>query len=219
MRGDGEAGRAQPHAVRMEVWADVQCIWCYISSARVRTAIAEYGAPVDVVYRSFLLTPDAPVDIDADAARRAHDVVPGRMAQIMAQLRRLTAHEALAYDPDRTRPTNSRLALELLHHADTRNRRPELMQRLFEAYFAEGRHLGRAEELLTLAEEIGLDRDAAATALADGRHAPEVDADIRRARALGAQGVPFIVVDGRFGLSGAQPVEQLRGVLERAAAG
>ena len=202
--------------LRVDVWSDVQCIWCYLSSARLRTAIAQHDGPLEVVHHSFQLVPDAPVDIDPVEARRSHDVVPGRMAQIMAQLRQLASEEGLAYDPDRTRPTNSRAALELLHHADTVGRRAELTGRLFEAYFAEGRHLGRTDELLALAEEVGLDRDAASTALAEHRHAGDVDADIRQAQQLGARGVPFIVVDGRFGLSGALPVEQLRAVFERA---
>ena len=191
--------------VRVDVWSDVQCIWCYISSARLSRAIAQFDGTVEVVHHSFELTPHAPVDIDREAQIRSHGMEPDRMRQIMDQLARLTAEEGLAYDPDRTRPTNSHLALELLHHAGTLGRRAALTERLFPAYFAEGRHIGRIDELLELAAEVDVDHTSARRVLEDRRHAPAVDADIARARALGAQGVPFFVIDDTWGLSGAQP--------------
>ncbi|GAA3213983.1 DsbA family oxidoreductase [Microbacterium terregens] len=202
--------------IRIDVWSDVQCIWCYISSARLRAAIARYRGPVDVVYHSFQLTPDAPVDIDRDAHIRSHKVDPARMQQTMNQLRQLTAQEGLSYDPDRTQPTNSRQALQLLHHAGALGKRADLTQRLFEAYFAEGRHIGHVDELLAIAEETGLDRNDAATALTDQRHAGAVDSDIRQAQQLGARGVPFYVINNAYGLSGAQPVEQFLAAFDQA---
>jgi len=202
---------------RIDVWSDVQCIWCYISSARLRTAVALHPEPVEVTYHSYQLAPDAPIEIDRDAHVRAHDVVPGRMQQIMAQLRQLTEQEGLPYDPDRTRPTNSHLALELLHHAGTIGRRAELTERLFTAYFAEGRHVGHIDELLDVAREAGLDTAAAAEVLGDRRYANDVDADMKVALELGARGVPFYVVDNRFGLAGAQPVEQFLAAFRQAA--
>ena len=203
-------------AVRVDVWSDVQCIWCYISSARLRRAIAQFDGEVEVTHHSFELTPHAAVDIDREAQIRSHGMEPARMQQIMDQLTRLTGEEGLGYDPDRTRPTNSHLALELLHHAGTRGRRAEATERLFTAYFAEGRHVGRIDDLVALAEDAGLEREAVRAALEDRRHQSAVDADIERARALGAQGVPFYVIDDTWGLSGAQPVAGFLAALEHA---
>jgi predicted DsbA family dithiol-disulfide isomerase len=202
--------------IRVDVWSDVQCIWCYISSARLRTAIARHAGPIEVVYHSFQLTPDAPVDVDRDAHIRKQNVDPKRMEQIVNQLRHLTAQEGLPYDPDRTQPTNSHQALELLHHAGTLGRRARLTERLFEAYFAEGRHVGHVGELLTIAEEAGLDRAAASAALTDRRHADDVAADIQHARQLGARGVPFYVIANTYGLSGAQPVDTFLAAFDQA---
>ena len=202
--------------VRVDVWSDVQCIWCYISSARLRSAIEQFDGVVEVVHHSFELTPDAPVEIDRDAHIRSHGTDPVRMQQIMDQLTRLTGEEGLAYHPALTRPTNSHLALELLHQAGVEGRRPDLTNRLFTAYFAEGRHIGHIDELLLLAEEAGLDGGSARIALEDRRHASAVDADIARARSLGAQGVPFSVIDGTWGLSGAQPAAGFVAALEHA---
>ncbi|MDU0328516.1 DsbA family oxidoreductase [Microbacterium sp. KSW2-21] len=194
--------------IRIDVWSDVQCIWCYISSARLRTAIARHPGPVEIVHHSFQLSPEAPIEIDRDAQIRSHNMGSERMQQIMKQLRQLTAEEGLPYDPDRTQPTNSHQALELLHHAGTLGKRAELTQRLFEAYFVEGRHIGHTDELLVMAEETGLDRSAASAALTEQHHVADVDADIRQAHQLGVRGVPFYVINNTYGLSGAQPVEQ-----------
>lgn len=205
-----------PTPIRVDVWSDVQCIWCYISAARLRTAIHRHHGPVDVVYHSFQLTPDAPIDIDRDQYIRSHNLDPARMRQIMTQLTQLTAHEKLPYDPDRTQPTNSHQALELLHHAGSHGKRAELTQRLFEAYFAEGRHIGHTDELLAIADETGLDQDTAAAALTERRYTAAVDADIRHAHQLGARGVPFYVINNTIQLTGAQPVEQLLTAFDQA---
>lgn len=203
--------------VHVDVWSDVQCIWCYISNARLRTAIHRHPGPVEVTYHSFQLTPDAPVEIDREAEIRRHGENNPRMQQIMAQLRELTAAEGLAYEPDRTRPTNSRAALELLHYAGTLGKRAALTDRLFTAYFAEGRHVGHLDELLNVAGELDIDLADARAALTERRHAAAVDADIAQARAYGATGVPFYVVNNTWGLSGAQPPEQFLAVLRGAA--
>ncbi len=201
--------------VRVDVWSDVQCIWCYISSARLRTAAAQFAGRVEVKYRSYQLTPDAPFEIDRDAHIRAHNIDPARMRQIGAQLAQLTAAEGLGYEPDRTQPTNSSLALQLLHHAGALGKRPELTERLFTAYFAEGRHIGRIDELISIATEAGLDPEMTRSVLDDGRYAAEVDADIRLAQSLGTRGVPFYVINDAWALSGAQPVEQFLAAYEQ----
>jgi predicted DsbA family dithiol-disulfide isomerase len=202
--------------IRVDVWSDVQCIWCYISSARLRTAIAQHPGPIDVYYHSFQLTPDAPVDIDRDAHIRSHNVDPARIQQIMTQLRHLTAQERLDYDPDRTQPTNSHHALQLLHYAETLGKRAELTDRLFQAYFAEGRHVGHIDELLTIAAEAELDPEAARAALTESRYAAAVNTDIQQAHDLGARGVPFYVINNSWALSGAQPVQQFLSAFEQA---
>jgi predicted DsbA family dithiol-disulfide isomerase len=81
------------------------------------------------------------------------------------------------------------------------------------AYFTEGRHVGRIDDLADLAEEIGLDREESLEALRTDRHLADVRADQAQARAYGIQGVPFFVIDGQYGVSGAQPPEAFAGVL------
>lgn len=132
------------------------------------------------------------------------------------QLRELTAAEGLPYEPDSTRPTNSRLALELLKHAEDTGMRPQLTKRLFEAHFAEGRHVGDRDELVALAAEAGLDPVLARSALVERRHSADVDEDLRRARDLGIRGVPFYIVNDKWAISGAQPTSTFLHALRQA---
>lgn len=98
-------------------------------------------------------------------------------------------------------------AHELIHHAKAQGRQLEMTERLLQAYFTEGRHVGRVDDLVDLAAEVGLDADGAREALESDRHVVDVRRDQEQARAYGINGVPFFVIDGRYGVSGAQPPE------------
>jgi len=123
----------------------------------------------------------------------------------------------LEYHYDRIHQTNTVLAHELLHFAKAHGLQVELKERLLRAYFTEGRHIGRADELADLAAEVGLDREAAARALAEHTHLPEVKADMAQAVAYGIQGVPFFVIESKYGISGAQESATFLAALQQAA--
>lgn len=203
--------------VRVEVWSDPQCVWCLIAHPRFEKAVAIFEGEVDVTFRSFELRPDAATEIDKEQEITRHAGVDReRIKTINAQLAELAEAEGASYRPDLTRPTNSHLALELLHHADETGHRAALIKKLFTAYFTEGRHIGREDELVDLAHEVGLDRDAAREALTDRRHREAVDRDSARLRELGARGVPLYVINGQWGISGAQPVQTYLDALQKA---
>lgn len=209
----------RPSPVRMEIWSDPQCVWCFIAHPRFEKAVAAFNGEVEVTYRSFELRPDAPVEIDKEQQIAQYTGENReRVEAINTQLTALADAEGLSYRPDLTQPTNSHLALELLHHAGRTGQRAALTTRLFTAYFTEGRHIGRLDELLDLAQEVGLDRDTARAVLTERRHKEAVEQDSARLRALGAQGVPLYVINGQWGISGAQPVQTYLDTLERAAA-
>src|SRR5690606_19755295 len=102
-----------------------------------------------------------------------------------------------------------------LHHAKAHGKQLELVERLFAAYFVEGRHVGHLDELVALASDVGLDAEDVRRALTTHEHGPAVEADIDQARAYGIQGVPFFVIDGRYGISGAQSAETFTAALAR----
>jgi len=213
--------RSVSEPISIDIWSDIACPWCYIGKRNLEAGLAataeDDDAPqVSITFHSFELSPDTPVDFAGDEADflMGHKGMP--RAQVEQMLDRVTgvAKEAgLDYRFDLLQHTNTVKAHELLHHAKAQGRQHDMEERLMSAYFVEGRHVGRIDDLADLAAEIGLDREAALEALQTERHLADVRADQAQAQAYGIQGVPFFVIDGQYGVSGAQPPEAFAGVL------
>ncbi|WP_020172372.1 DsbA family protein [Gordonia polyisoprenivorans] len=208
--------------IPVDVWSDIACPWCYIGKRKFEAGLAESGLAdrVTVTYHSFELAPDTPVDFDGTEVDFlvGHKGMPrDQVGQMLAQVTAIAAEAGLTYDFDALQHTNTLKAHELLHFAKAQGRQLDMAERLFRAYFTEGRHVGRAADLADLAADIGLDRAAALRALTDGTYADAVAADIAQARAYGISGVPFFVIDGRYGLSGAQSPETFADALRTVA--
>jgi predicted DsbA family dithiol-disulfide isomerase len=213
--------------LKIDIWSDIACPWCYIGKRRLEAGIAAYAAgapgrpPVAVEYHSFQLSPDTPVGFEGSVVDYLVRQKRLSEAQVRSMLDRVTGialEEGLHYDFGSVRHTNTLKAHELLHYAKAGGVQVEMKERLLRAYFVEGRDVGRPEDLAHLAADIGLDRDDVLRALLDDDFAGAVDADQRLAAAYGIQAVPFFVIDGRYGLSGAQPAETFTRVLGEAAA-
>lgn len=206
-------------AIRIDVWSDIACPWCYIGKRNLERGIDEAGLDgVEVVFHSYELAPDTPVDFEGDELDflAGHKGIPReRVREMLDNVTGVARGAGLDYRFDLLRHTNTRAAHELLHFAKDRGLQLELSERLMAAYFSEGRHLGREDELVALAVDAGLDADEARDALRSSRYAEAVDADIAQARAYGIQGVPFFVFDEKYGVSGAQPPEAFAQVIER----
>ncbi|WP_029434084.1 DsbA family oxidoreductase [Blastococcus sp. URHD0036] len=207
--------------MRVEVWSDVVCPWCYIGKRRLETALERFGHrdDVEVVWRSFQLDPSVPegethATLPALAAKYGRSVE--EMRGTMRHVEETAAGEGLRYDLANGVSGNTLLAHELLHLAAERGVQDTAKERLLHAHFEEGRSVFDVDSLAALGAEVGLDEDEVRAALADHRFRPAVEEDIATARALGATGVPFFVVDRRYGASGAQPAELLLQVLEKA---
>jgi predicted DsbA family dithiol-disulfide isomerase len=204
----------------VHVWSDVACPWCFVGKRRFERAAAEFDGEVSVEYHAFELAPDTPVDFEGsevDFLARHKGLPAAQVEQMLGQMTELAAGEGLHYDFDALRHTKTLLAHQAIRHAHVRGRQDELVERLFRAYFEEGRHVGRVEELVELAADAGLDADDMRTVLTDGRYADAVQQDIDAAHGLGIRGVPFYVVDGRYGISGAQSPEVFLSALRRVA--
>jgi predicted DsbA family dithiol-disulfide isomerase len=207
--------------VQIEVWSDVVCPWCYVGKRRLEAALARFAHrdQVEVVWRSFQLDPTIPEGetfptLPALAAKYGRPVDELRAMQ--SRVEEVAAGEGLEYRLAEGVSGNTALAHELLHLAAEHGRQGELAERLLHAHFAELRPVFSADDLVPLAVEVGLDEDEVRAALADRRYRAAVQADAATAQALGANGVPFFVVDRRYGASGAQPAELLLQILERA---
>src|SRR4051794_1188844 len=210
--------------MRIEIWSDVVCPWCYVGKRRLEKALAgfEHGDEVEVVYRSFELDPSAPrhgTERTTEVLARKYGRSEPEMRRMQQQLVDLAAEEGLAFRLFENVHTNTVDAHRLLHLAlETGGaaRQRELKEALLAAYFLRAENVGDHEVLTRVATGAGLDEAEVRETLAGTAYADEVAADVRQAVAYGATGVPFFVVDGRYGVSGAQPVEVFADVLDRA---
>jgi len=181
----------------------------------------EHSLPIELEYHSFELAPDTPVEFTGSEIEflMNHRGVSAEQARAMIDRVVGIAHEAgLDYHYDALQHTNTIKAHQLLHYAKECGLQLEMKERLLSAYFVEGRHVGRVEDLADLAVEVGLDRADVIRSLEADEYLEAVGADMQQARQYGINGVPFFVIDGRYGISGAQPREVFVEVLTRAAA-
>jgi len=207
----------------IDVVSDVVCPWCYIGKRRLETALRDLetrtpGLATQVRWHPFQLNPDLPADgVDRKSYLDAKFGGAARADQIYARVRAaaVDAGVELALDSIVRQP-NTLLAHRLIAWAQADGRDAgALVERLFRAYFVEGRMIGEIDTLAELAGEAGLDADAARDLLASGRLRDEVAAADERARALGIDGVPFFVFDGKVALSGAhEPATLLDAIAE-----
>lgn len=212
--------------LRIDVWSDIACPWCYIGKRRLEAGLAALAEdpdapPVVVEFHSFQLAPDTPEDFrggEVDFLVDHKRLPVSQVLQMIDSVRTVAAGEGLDYDFDALVHVNTLKAHRLLQHARVEGRQGEMKERLLAAYFIEGRDLASDDELADLAADAGLDRDEALRVLRDGDHLEDVQADIATAARLGINGVPFYVLDGRYGISGAQPAELFAEALRRVAA-
>ncbi|MDQ1122117.1 DsbA family oxidoreductase [Microbacterium trichothecenolyticum] len=202
-------------AIKIDVWSDIACPWCYIGKRNLENGLAatadDDDAPVvEIEYHSFELSPDTPEDFDGgevDYLSQHKGISPAQAREMLDRVTGVAADAGLAYRFDILKHTNTVKAHELLHFAKENGKQLELAEVLMSAYFLEGKHVGRDDDLVALAAEVGLDEDAAREALASQRYRAAVRADQEQAQQFGITGVPFFVIDGKYGVSGAQPVE------------
>ncbi|MEW6477478.1 MAG: DsbA family oxidoreductase [Actinomycetota bacterium] len=207
--------------MRVEIWSDIVCPWCYVGKRNFETALAgfEHRSDVTVTWRSFELDPSAPAARDGDyATHLAKKYGLGRpQAQNMIDTMTKTgASVGLVLDFDKARPGNTFDAHRLLHLAKDRGLQDTLKERLQRATFTDGEPIGDREALHRLAVEVGLPAADVAAVLDSDAYAAAVRADEQLAMDLGISAVPFFVIDRTFGIPGAQPPDVILRALQRA---
>ncbi|MCU1505079.1 MAG: disulfide bond formation protein DsbA [Microbacteriaceae bacterium] len=196
--------------IKVDIWSDVQCPWCYIGKRKFEAGAEQFGGEVEVEYHSFELAPDTPVDFDGtpmDYLSQRKGISPDQAEQMLARVTGIAESVGLDYHYDDVHQTNTVKAHELIHYAKAHGRQLDMKERLLKAYFVDGRHVGRIEDLADLAAEIGLDRADVVRALSENEYLADVKADVALATEYGIQGVPFFVIDGKYGISGAQDAQ------------
>ena len=207
--------------MKVEIWSDVVCPWCYIGKRRFEQALRGFAHrdEVDVVWRSFELDPAAPASREGSYAERLAEKYGTSVLEAQQMIDSMTAAaaaEGLDFHFELARPGNTFDAHRLLHLAAERGVQDSVKERLLHATFTAGEPISDHDTLVRLVAEAGLDAGQAAAVLVGDDYALHVRADEQQARDLGINGVPFFVIDRRYAVSGAQPAELLQRALEQA---
>jgi predicted DsbA family dithiol-disulfide isomerase len=207
--------------VKVEIWSDVVCPWCHIGKRRFEAALADFPHrdDVEVVWRSFELDPAAPATLGMSLTEhlaQKYGTGPEEARAMQERMRVTGAAEGLDMRFSQARVANTFDAHRVLHLAAARGEQDAVKERLLTAYLTDGALVSDHGTLIRLAVEAGLERDDVAAVLASDAYGQEVRRDEAEARALGATGVPFFVIDRAYGVAGAQPADVLRQALEQA---
>ena len=206
----------------VDVWSDIACPWCYVGKRHLEQALARFAehGSVDVVWHAFELNPAAPRESDdgpyAERLAKKYGSSVGEAKQRIARLVDVARADGLSLDFERIRPGNTFDAHRVVRHALEVGQQDAVKERFLRGYLSEGEAIGRPETVLRLAVDAGLDADRVSAILSSDTHARNVRADEAEARRLGIDGVPFFVLGGRYGLSGAQPAELISKALGQA---
>ena len=209
--------------MKVEIWSDVVCPWCYIGKRRFETALREFdgAGEVAVHWRAFQLNPDQPRGVrtthDEYLAAKLHTSID-QVHQLNERVISIAAAEGLAYDFDRYQVINTLDAHRVAYLGKAHGLEDAIQERLLRGQLVEGEVLDDPETLARLGSEVGIPADEVRDVLAGDAYAADVQADIDEGHAIGVNGVPFFVIDRRYGISGAQPAELFLSALQQARA-
>lgn len=209
--------------MRVDIWSDVVCPWCYIGKRRFEQALARFPHrdQIELTWRSFELDPSAPPSPEhpgryVDHLARKYGIPAAQAQGMIDNVTSAAAEEGLDFRFDIARRGNTFDAHRLLHLALHNGVQDELKERLDHATFTEGLPVSDHQALTEVAVAVGLDEIEVKEVLTSDMYADAVRADQAQARAYGISAVPFFVIDGKYGISGAQPPEAIAAALERA---
>lgn len=206
--------------MRIDIWSDVVCPWCYIGKRRLESALREAElTDVELVWHSFQLDPTASADNTTPLVEKLARKYGRTLAEATAMMENVAATaatEGLTFDFSIAKAANTLKAHELLHHALRRGVQERVKERIMAGYFCEGARVGDIDTLVGYAVECGMDGDEVRESLQNNAFAPQVQADLQKARQMDITGVPFFVFDNRYAVAGAQPVEVLLRVIQKA---
>ena len=199
--------------MRIDIWSDVVCPWCYLGKRRLEKALASFEGRGDVTiaHRSFQLDPTRPKG--ETTSRRTmlmskYRLTEDRVREMDHNMETMAAAEGLEYHlTEKGQSGNTLDAHRLVHLAASHDREDQMLERLYKAYFTDQGSVFDVESLVSLAVDEGLDATEVREALESDHYVDAVRRDLEEARMLGVTGVPFFVIDGRYGISGAQATE------------
>ena len=206
--------------MKIEIWSDVMCPFCYIGKRRIEEALAQFPHrdEIEIEWKSFQLNPEAVTDPSKNVNQYLAEqkgISEYQVKQLNDRVTQTAKEAGLHYDFDKAIVANSFDAHRLSHLAKKHGKQNEMEEMLFKAYFTEGKNTADHDTLIQLAAEAGLNRDEVRTVLAGNDFADDVTKDIYEAQQVGARGVPFFIFNDSYAVSGAQPGKLFLQVLEQ----
>ena len=207
--------------MKIEIWSDVMCPFCYIGKRRLEHALEQlpFNKDIEVEWKSYQLDPT----IKNEPGKNIHQYLAERKGISLSQAREMNdyvtnmaAEVGLQYHFDKAVVANSFDAHRFAHLAAAHGKGDAAEERLFKAYFTEGKNIADIDTLVQLGTEIGLDAAELKQSLQSNAQAAAVNHDIEEAQVLGVRGVPFFVLDRKYAVSGAQSVEVFKQALDKA---
>ena len=207
--------------MKIEIWSDVMCPFCYIGKKHFEQALDKipYKNNIEIEWKSFQLNPDLPKNEITSVEEylvKAKGISEEQVAAMNNQLAELGKSVGIDFQQQNSKVVNTGDAHRLIHFAQANGKGSEIEEQLFEAYFTEGKNVADHEVLATIGEKIGLNKTEILEMLNSDAYVFDVASDILDARNIGVSGVPFFVIDRKYSISGAQPVDYFVSALTQA---
>ncbi len=209
--------------MKIEIWSDIMCPFCYIGKRRFEAALNNFENKdkIEIEWKSFQLNPDMQTDPKKSINEYLSEIKGWSLSQakaMNASVTEMAKGVGLNYDFDKVVVANSFDAHRLIQLAKKKGKGDVAEERLFKAYFTEGKNIADHDTLVLLGIDIGIAPEETKALLNSKQLSDEVNADIQEAQQLGIHGVPFFVIDRKYGISGAQESSTFLQALQKASA-
>nr|WP_315028358.1 DsbA family oxidoreductase [uncultured Chryseobacterium sp.] len=206
--------------MKIEIWSDVMCPFCYIGKNNFEQALEKlpFKDQVEVEWKSFQLDPTLDSKETQNTIqyfKEKKGVAEAQATQMLSQVTEMGKGSGINFDFGKALIINTFSAHRLLHLAKKHHKSNEMEEALFIAHFIDGKNVGDTETLVSLAESLGIDREEAKLAVTSDQFDDEINQDVLEARNNGVSGVPFFVLNGKYAVSGAQPVAVFEDALQQ----
>lgn len=211
------------NTIRIDIWSDIACPWCYIGANRFRVAVEQFKADnpeveFEIEGHSYELAPDTPLNFEGseiDFLVKHKGMPREQVEDMLGQMTGMAAAEGITFDFEKVPHSNTAAAHRVLHLAKEQGIYDEVLARLFKAYFEEGVNMSDVAQLGAVLDEVGLNPEEVEDAFESESFGEAVERDITRARMLGVTGVPFYLINEKYGVSGAQQPEMFVSAFEQ----
>ncbi len=206
--------------MKIEIWSDIMCPFCYIGKRNFEAALEQFADKdkIEVEWKSFQLDPTIPEvaeESQEDYLVKRKGMSKEQVQGMLANVTQMAKQVGLEYHLDKSVMVNSQKAHQLIQFAKTKNLGDQIEERLFKAFFTEGKNIADIETLTQLGVDVGLEKDELQAAFTDDQYRYQMSQDIQEGQQLGVRGVPFFVFDRKYGISGAQPSEAFLDTLSK----